>query len=105
MRNSGPVGRIRLESNRKNVVGILAVDVEMLSSGLVVFQQNGSQIKLRYVLGSDHVVAVDVVACVGGGGESALVGPLAGSGQIGSDSSKHAEDERERSDVLCRRRT
>lgn len=87
MRNTRVVRRVRLEANRKDIVAVVASDVEVIGTGLIVLKMKSSQLKLGDMLGSHKSEAMELLA-----GLWKLRKLRDGLASTGSGVSEHRED-------------
>jgi hypothetical protein len=62
MRNTSIIRRVRLETDGKDIVAVVAGNVQIIGSGLVMLKVKSRQLKLRNMLGSDKGEAVKLLA-------------------------------------------
>jgi hypothetical protein len=67
--HSGRIRRVRLEPDGKDIVGVVAGDVQVLGAGLVVLQVQSCQLKLRHLLDTLEGEAMELLSRLGKVGE------------------------------------
>lgn len=69
VRHTSRIGRVRLEADGEDIVGVVAGDMQVLGAGLVVLQVEGCQLQLRHLLDPLEGEAMELLAGLGKVGE------------------------------------
>jgi hypothetical protein len=60
--HSGRIWRVRLETDGKDIVGVVAGNVQVLGAGLVMLQVQSRQLKLRHLLNALEGEAMELLS-------------------------------------------